>query len=55
MELMFSEVFFLIAGPISMAIIIFIRSPGINGNTHIESAPLTVLFASKQNHAVPST
>ena len=46
---------FLIAGPISMAIIIFIRSPGINGNTHIESAPLTVLFASKQNHAVPST
>ena len=38
-----------------MAITIFIRSPGINGNTHIESAPLTVLFASKQNHAVPST
>ena len=44
-----------IIGFIAMAIIIFIRSPGINGNTHIESAPLTVLFASKQNHAVPST
>ena len=42
-----------IIGPMIMAMIIFMRSAGINGITQIPRAALKVESATMQNHTVP--
>ena len=44
---------FFIIGPMIMAMIIFMRSAGINGITQIPRAALKVESATMQNHTVP--
>ena len=45
--------FLFIIGPMIMAMIIFMRSAGINGITQIPRAALKVESATMQNHTVP--
>lgn len=47
------RILFFIIGPMIMAMIIFMRSAGINGITQIPRAALKVESATMQNHTVP--